>query len=341
MVSSQGLEDTSRVVYSYTTSSEEISEGIANYRPEAPPRLWNDAVQHFTRSAVTEFARPNVGEARKYMSAVAHLAMWTQSVACLSLERDIVFAGQNIDSFIAQGTLGKTDNRRRVLRLRLLRIAAELSEFEPERRELQKFSTNPDGEGPYAPSYVVRLRNQATTRSTAQRRHNWTVILALAAGCALMSSEIVHVRIDDIEVNDDCVRVRVRGKRARTVICGASWENDLRKAVQSPEVTNYLFIGNYDRRDTRVGDFADQRPVSPSGFIDNFIRNAADEGATFTVGRLRATWIVDHLRRHTNLIALKTAIGDKGLKALVRLSEHLDTPTEPDLVAMFRGEASP
>lgn len=318
-----------------------IDAAIAKYRPETPGRLWNDAVQEFARSAVTDYGAPTVGEARKMLTASAHLTIWTTDVACFPLERHVVFHGQNIDAYITSATKDKTADQRRLLRLRLLRIAAQLDKFDPARRERRRRlgRKNTGGYAPYTPGEVIRFRNQGTTRSTEHRRHNWMVLLSLAAGCALRPSEIVYLRTSDIELADTHIAVHVRGDRARTVICRAEWEDDIRTFMAFPRIDEFPLIIDYVREHSGQGDPKTGRPVTPSAFIETFLKKAADDtAAQFSVERLRTTWMVTHLEERTDPVALLRAIGDKAFSTLTRLLPYIRERDEAELIDMFRGE---
>jgi len=323
-ISPVGLD--AKCVYSYNHSSEEIADTIQNYKPMLPKRLWNGDVENFTRSAVTDFAPTSKREASAAMSAVARLAIWSVHVACQPLERDVVFDGRQVDAFIARGSSGVNDEGTRSLRLRLLRIAAELVVFDPSRRDGRK---QPKARpfAPYTTKEIVRFRSQGNTRSTPLRRHNWMTLLTLGAGCALSTSEIVGLRTDDVLLNDDAVRIAVRGDRARTVICLAEWEGDIRLLVSSPLVSTYLFVKT-------------ERPRTPPMYVTRFLDTAAKGGEKFTVERLRSTWMVGHLSAGTPAVPLVRMAGVKSFSTFERLFRYVAEPTPNDLTAVFRRQGS-
>jgi hypothetical protein len=320
-----------------------IAAVILEYCPNAPRRLWTDEVQEFTRSAVSDINPRNQSEAGKYLAAVAYLAIWITDVACLPLTRDVVFNGQTIDAYVAKALSDYTDIRRRLTRLRLLQVASELGQFDPARRDRPRQRLGPLtrelGFAPYTAAEIIRFRNQGATRSTAHRRHNWMVVLALAAGCALSCTDILHLLTTDIELNDSHITIHVRGPRARSVICGSEWEADIRALLKSPLVGDHPLVIDYD--DARgPGDPSTGRPKIASSFIRSFIaRSADDPSAQFSVERLRTTWIVRHLEAHTDPVALIAALGDKSFSGLTRLMSYVRVPDEAELIAMFRGEA--
>lgn len=310
--------------YSYNASRDDISDAIRNYIPMLPKRLWND-VADFTRSAVTDFAPANPREASTCMSIVARISSWTVNVACHPLERRIVFDGRHIDSFIKGAFGNRSAHTRRSLRLRLLRIAAELETFDPDRRDAGK-QAHAQVFAPYTRTEIVRFRSQGNTRSTPLRRHNWVVLLSLGAGCALTTSEIVALNVSDIDVATHAIHVHVRGERARTVVCLAAWEDDVRQLLTSPLVSTHIFVKT-------------ERPRTPPMYVTRFLNTVAHGAEKFTVERLRATWMVEHLTGGTDPVALMRAVGVKSFSTFERLIPFIPAPADDQLTAMFRREA--
>src|SRR5665647_1178267 len=84
--------------YSNTQLAADVVRTIEDFTPMIPKRLWND-VADFTRSAVADFCPSTRAEASKALTVVSRLAVWTTDVACLPLERRIVFGGRHIETF--------------------------------------------------------------------------------------------------------------------------------------------------------------------------------------------------------------------------------------------------
>ncbi|TFC22083.1 hypothetical protein E3O55_18880 [Cryobacterium sp. MDB1-18-2] len=291
-----------------------------------PKRLWDD-VADFTRSAVADFAPTNCAEASKALTVISRLAVWTTETACLPLERNIVFSGRHIETFAARQMAGLSPVVARAERLRLLRIAGELHSFDPVRRDAGK-KPRPNPFAPYSPAAMVRFRSQAATRSTALRRHNWMVLLALAAGCALTTTEIMHLKVEDVDSTGDGLTVTVRGASPRTVVCLADWEDDVTRLLGGPLVSDYLFVKA-------------ERPNNAVAYVTKFLNSTAKGGEFPTVERLRSTWIVGHLEARTPTVALAEALGVKTFSTFERLAPFVKTPDASDLRVLFRGELRP
>lgn len=307
--------------YSNTQINDDVALTIRNYSPMLPKRLWND-VADFTRSAVTDFGPSSRPEASAAMGSVARLAIWTVDVACLPLERRIVFDGRQIDSFMARGDIGANATTKRTRRLVLLRIAGELAAFDPVRRDAGKKPKTPPF-APYSAAQLVRFRSQGATRSTALRCHNWMVLLALGAGCALTTSEIIDLAVDDVLLGADSVSVNVRGDRARVVTCLAAWEGAIRELLVSPFAKESLFA-------------RDIRPTVPAHYVGRFMARAAKGAEQFTVERLRSTWIVGHLQAGiVPPVSLMRAVGVTSFSTFERLVPFVSAPAADELVRLF------
>jgi integrase len=309
-------------VYTNSQSKDAVTERIKNFTPMMPKRLWNDAVAEFTRSAVTDFAPNTEAEAGSCLTAVARLASWTSEVTCNALERTIVFDGRQIDGFVSRGLPGLYPSTARMMRLRLLRIAAELENYDPMRRSAGRRAHFP-AYAPYSSAEILRFRSQGATRSTALRRHNWMTLLALGRGCGLSVSEVIDLRIDDVHAGSDALRIRVRGDRPRTVICLAAWEPDLHQLLASPILEAHLFVKDF-------------RPNNPAHYVTVFLANASKGAEKFKVERLRSTWLVEHLAGGTEPFALMAAAGVKSFSTFERLADYIPLPSDDRLTASFR-----
>ncbi|MDP2630384.1 MAG: tyrosine-type recombinase/integrase [Candidatus Uhrbacteria bacterium] len=75
------------------------------------------------------------------------------------------------------------------------------------------------------------------------RRHY--LILALAYGAGLRVSEVVNLRVGDIDLNELIVTIRQsKGKKDRRTVLPEKLKNDLRSLVAGREVQEYLFESN-------------------------------------------------------------------------------------------------
>ncbi|QEE62452.1 phage integrase family protein [Salinibacterium sp. dk2585] len=319
----RGIEHNNHAGYSNEQSSACVTHVIEDYTPMLPRRFWND-VAEFTRSATTDFAPRTEREARRVMSAVARLAIWTTDVACLPLERHIVFDGRHIDRYILHGAPTSNDYGLRRRRLQLMNVAAELHEFDEARRDA---GATPPRQvyAPYTAAEVVRFRSQGSTRTTVLRRHNWMVLMALGAGCGLTTPEICGVTVTDINTASGTTRVSVGGKHARTVVCLAEWEEEIASLVTSTLVRDYLFVASTGLPRTAIQ-------------VKGFIHDAANGRERFTVERLRSTWIVGHLQHGVPPVELINALGMTTFATLQRFIPYIAGLDEEERTILFRRE---
>jgi hypothetical protein len=306
----QPLEPTATPVYSYRHSFNDVTGVIRNYTPRTPKRFWDDAVQEFTRNAVTELEPVTESDAAAYLSYIAQLAIWTVNIACHPLRREIVFDQGNIDAFIRDHETRRTPKSLNSLQFRLYRVARELGGNVPPAFSKSRRPSR-DVFGPYTSREMIRFRNQAASRSTPARRHNLKVVLALAAGCALSADEIMSLPASAIRIHTDAVRVDVQGPRARTVVCLARWEDDLREAAESELIDYYVFV-------------KDERATYAYHYLNRYVERAVNTGQAFNIERLRSSWIVIHLNAGTPVFALARALGLKSISTFKRFEGFVD-----------------
>ena len=299
----------------------EISAAIRVYKPERMARhLWSDEMAEFTRTAVTDFGPLNGPEASSYMRSLGRLVINTVKVQCEPLERRIVFDGVTIDGFykniLAKKPAGRTE------RLRLFRLAAELHEFDPDRRDAgPRYSAKT--RAPYRPLEIVRLLSQGRTRSTASRRHNWQLLVALGAGCGITSEEAVNLKLDDVLIQPDHIEVRVGGARTRSVICIADWEHRLAALLRSELIVDYAVLTT-------------NRPKYAAGWTANYIASMASWDTGFSMERLRSTFTVRHLEAGTSSLHLLRMLGVRQFSTIERLIPYAEVPSVSDYATTLR-----
>jgi integrase len=315
------LEASEHSVYSNPQIEAEVLAAIHVYKPKKMARhLWSDEMAEFTRAAVTDFGPSNGTEASAYMRCLGRLVINVVKVQCEPLERRVVFDGVTIDLFyknaLSKKAGGRTD------RLRLFRLAAELHEFDPDRRDAgPRYS--PRTRAPYRSPEIVRLLSQGRTRSTALRRHNWQMLVALGAGCGLTSEEVVFLKRDDIRINPDYIEVRIRGNRARSVICIAEWEHRVASLLCSDLIVDYVIVSR-------------NRPKVPATWIAQTVGAMASWDTRFSMERLRSTFIVRHLEVGTSSVHLLRMLGVRQFSTIERLIPYINVPSVIELAALLR-----
>jgi len=290
-----------------------------------PERLW-EQVAEFTRSAVTDARPKDATQAGLALAAVARIAAWSIEVKGLRLERRIVFDTRNISAYIQFMAIrrGKaTVKNRRAL---LLWLGRELAIPDLARGPISKASGSEMHE-PYTPAEVVRFRTLAASRTTVLRQHNWWVLLTFGLGCGLSSSEIFYLSVGDVLHTEEGVRVRVRGHHPRTVICLAQWEEQVLRILSSPLIGSSLYVTGVTTRD-------------PATVISSMLKKSSDGPNRFTVERLRATWLSQHVSSGVDLFVLLNQMGAANLRALDRFRPYAFSPPDSDVMSMMRRDGT-
>ncbi|MEX1080167.1 MAG: hypothetical protein WED09_13790 [Homoserinimonas sp.] len=298
-----------------------MSSSTPDYQPKIDPADWA-LVREFTESAVRDSEGQTPYADKDLLSSCARLAQWCRRSAGLDLDRETVFRRQVIDRFTQVGLPDHGEASRGNIRSQLLRMSEALLDTRlapPRLAPLSRASAS----APYTRKELISLRSWAAHQSTAARRANAEVLLALGAGAGLTAREIGELRTSDIEVDELGVVVHVHGERNRQVPVLHEWATVL--AERSRRLKPDLFAfrenhrGNYDN------------------LISNFVaRSKADVQPQSQ--RLRATWIVRHLETGTPVVPLLRAAGVESLEAFTRYLPYVaNLPPAPERTALTMG----
>jgi len=272
----------------------------ADYSPALNAGSWA-AIADFTLASVADTVDALPYDTADLNSAATRLVAWCWETAGLPLDRHIVFHRDTIARFISVGCPELKPASRGNLRSMLLRMSEILGQPAPRRLKALPPS---DPSAPYSAEELVSLRSWASGQSTASRRANASVLLAIGAGAGLSAFEIGELRVADIQVDELGVLVNVTGSRARSVPVLREWEDALIDRVASMDPEKYAFRENH------------------TTFYPNLVSNFVDRGhptrVRLTTQRLRATWIVRHLVAGTPVVALMDAAGVESLEAFTR-----------------------
>lgn len=123
------------------------------------------------------------------------------------------------------------------------------------------------------------------------------------------------------------VLLHVPGTRERTVVCRHRWERVLEHAAEALEPGQFLFRPDALSRGKNT--------------VTNFLARTRSQPDVprLSMGRARASWIIDLVDERIPLTALVAAAGVESLHALSRLMPYF-TPVGPDLAEQsLRGHA--
>lgn len=298
-----------------------IKATIANFTPKMSRKLWH-TTGPFTRSAVTDFAPMHEREAQLAMSATARLVAWSHETGGLKLDRDVIFSGNNIESYIAHGIENHSKYAATTVRGQLMRVARELGIVDmglvPSRR-----TNRPRVQQPYSSPEMARFRAMANYQTTELRRYRWSLYLVLSAGCGLTAPEILSVKRHDVRVTDSGIVVRVND---RETVCHAAYENDLAALLESRFCGKHLFPLPLESKRS-----------DPTTVIDA-IRKMGGSEPTPDSRRMRATWIVWQLNNGTPVPTILNALALTRLRTLEGYLPYVSRADEATAHTQLRGE---
>lgn len=277
---------------------ERVTVDTSNYCPSGmPPSDW-DRIAPFVRDAVTQTQAHYAGRynTKDMLGAVAHHTRWVTLVACLPLERGVVFHRDVIADFVANGCAARSPNSRANTRTFLLRVAEAVLGDEERVTRLKPLNKDAPTR-PYSEFEQRSLGSWAEGQTTPSRRFNCRAILALGLGAGLSTPDILSLRTSQIVVDPLGVLVQVdRPSSRRDVPVLAAWEQPLIDLVAVREPDEWA-----------VGT---QRTGTNSNWLNDYLRRTQPEQRLRPeVGRLRNTWLVHHLVSGTPLGPLSVAAG--------------------------------
>ena len=149
------------------------------------------------------------------------------------------------------------------------------------------------------------LYSWATSQGTDHRRRDAIALLALGLGAGLAAREILGVRVRDLDTTTDDIHVIVWESRPRVVPLSKQWDRPLRRILADLKPNDWLF---------RPG-----RISATSGQVTDFLLRARTD-LDVRPSRMRATWLVEHLRDGTPPQEFLQISGLKNLAALDKLA---------------------
>ncbi|MCD2498502.1 hypothetical protein [Microbacterium nymphoidis] len=243
--------------------------------------------------------------------AVRPFLHWCIDVAALDAELTPLLDPRVIERFIQEGIRGYTGASAGNIRSRLLRLSEAASRRSQGRVFRSRALPPARPLRPYSDIEIASLRSWAGAQSTAERQRNAAVLLALGLGVGLSAAEIAETRARHVQIIDG-VCIAVPGERARVVWAQNEWSGVLVEAMEPLQPDDYLFRS--------------RRTSSWPNVITNFVGSSTQELRPQTQ-RMRATWIVTHLKAGTKVSILLRAAGVDSLEAFTRYTVFLPEPT--------------
>jgi len=276
-------------------------------------------IREFVHEVVADSEGHVPYKTKELLNATAEFALWGWQSAALPLEVSGLFDRNVIAFYVQVGCGHLTAAARGNRRSLLLRMAEHL--VKTGYRRLPPLPPSNPSE-PYSQRELVSTISWARGQSTAARRMNAHVLIALGLGSGLSAQEIIAVRVGDILRDGSRITVDLTTGRARRV----------------PMIQEYAEMMP-DQSQYEAGAFA-FRP-GRSDFYINAISNFITRGGKSSSirpqsQRMRATWIVRHLDSATPLSVLTKAAGLESLDALARFERFTQAVPDEEADRMLR-----
>lgn len=305
-----------------TAEQETVTHVTANYRPRTVDLYHWIKIREFVIEAVVDSEPRDGDEARRRMSLLAQLVDWVVYDAGFEMTRRTVFDLDIMSEFLDQQT-GWTPKVRKIFRGKLKTMGRALNPEWPDDLPEETSYTSAWNPADYSDKEVRTIRDWAKGQRTALSRNKAQVLLALTLGAGLYSHEVVALRVRDIQIDEEGVLLHVRGTAPRQVPVLAEHEAILVELVRQVDRDDYAFAPGRTNRKSSV--------------VQCFISGTnRDEGIQPNPRRLRATWIVGHLRNGVPPVALCKAAGLTTLRAYERWLYSLPHMTEGEYRQLIR-----
>lgn len=244
--------------------------------------------------------------------------------------RENLLSTRTRNRFLNLGMKDLIETSRRNYRCRLDIIATALSGT-PVVPSTTKTLISSDPVDPLSDQDVATLWIWAKGLRPEKRRQRVTACMVLSIGCGLRSSELVHVRVQDVHSDQDGVHVVVLGKDGpRLVTCARAWEGRLLDLTEGQDPQ--LLLTSPWR----------QTPATARG-VQSALAQAqrtTEAPVHFSPRSLRNTWLVLRLSEGTPIPTLLEAAGLEAIEALKPFLQFVDTPNRAHRAESLRGGES-
>lgn len=293
---------------------------MTDYVPKIDRAMW-ERIGPFVRDAVSVAAPMTPYSAEVLIRAASHFVSWCMRQGW-PLDAETIWARQSIDLYVNDKRLKLADGTRRNYRGYLMRISEVL--LPEEHGEKMTALSRKTTAAPYTAEEMSEFRHWAVAQRTPLKVYRAMMMLTLCAGAGLRAGELVEVLADDVELTDaGGYVVHVRGDLKRSVPLLAEWDEWMGAVLEQVPVGHATLWGTPNRK-------------RPTAALSAFTQHTDGEAP---IGlRLRATWLVTHLRAIAHIKSLFTAGGFEKFEHLGRLLHYVSDVPEDDYIDFLRGE---
>jgi hypothetical protein len=307
---------------SYSQMNEGVRAVMTNYKPQRSHPEWA-RIEAFVKDACSLAAPKTTYTASLLLTVTSAFALWCVADQGWPLQADVIFSRQAIDMYCSQENPDRSEGTRRNYRAILMRVS-EVVAPEEHPDAMTPLSRKRIAE-PYSNEEMNEFSLWAVGQNSTEKRRRAMLMLAFCAGAGLKSSDVSTIYPDDVVVDKLGITITVGGTNPRLVPLEGQWE------------TWMVAILAQVPRDIPIWG-------KPNRTLDGKLLSSFTQ---YTVGqrprgdRLRATWIVDHLRAGTRIKELMRALGVDKFENLPRYLEFVDALDDDCYRTELRGEVRP
>jgi len=302
--------------------SRDIVEVIHGYRPAAPGCVadW-EQIAPTIRSWVQTAQPTHRRRALQLLSAASNLADWCAAHS-IPVTAQTALRDSTIERFCAAAErsdrYSATTRSTIRSRLRCLSAAQRIPGNAPVAPAVPRSRVRP----PYSADEVAGLWRLTTVQSNAVRRRRLQALLSCSLGAGCSAEDFRALRPGDVERRGHGAIVHLGGTRPRSVWVLDKWCEPLLTAVDACD-ESYL-LGGYK---------TDRRSVA-----NGLLRSLDTDPSVPAIhpGRLRSTWLLEHLAAGTRLDVLMAAAGLSSPASLTDLVAYLTPIADDDAEVLLR-----
>lgn len=310
--------------YAWTVVLDPVTSAkITRYRPRAAPPVWEE-VAPLVRSVVTATVMAVPYDVERLLHVIGRLALWAEA-AGTERSADAWLRNEVIDAFVLSRAGDIEASSVRTYRTWLLRVRDALAWSERGEAAPARMHAKVSPHQPYSAAELAGLRHWAT-HLPGQQRTDALALLSLGAGLGLTPKEIAASRgLDLRRPSLDGPLMHQGVERLVPLVTRASWDTVLGELAERAG-------GGYLFRPRRTVEYAKNLIGSWS-----LIHQPPRDLPAVSVGRLRATWIVELMRAHIDHHLIAQAAGLASAASLARW-QHLVPPVDEVTAArLLRG----
>ena len=306
---------------SYSQMSGEVSAVMAKYQPKQSNPEWQ-RIEAFVKDACSLAAPTTAYTASVLLSVSGAFVTWCVTEKGWPLQADVIFSRQAIDAYCTEANPKRGEGTRRNYRAILMRVSEVLAP--EEHPQTMTPLTRKRVAEPYSQRHIDAFRRWALGQITPEKRRRAMLMLVFCAGAGLKSSDISTLFPDDITIDDAGVTIAVGGSTPRLVPLLAVWEEWILAILDQSRADQPL----WGKPNRTIGD----------NLLSSFTQYTT--GDRPRSDRLRATWIVTHLRAGVPVNELMRALGVSKFENLPRYLEFVQTADQGTYRKLLRGEVN-